>query len=110
MSIFAPKNSTTMSKLCYVLTIFLLSVSAVSLAYDYEYLTFSDTAGKTSFSLGQIERITFSPDNMNVELADGTLRSIPLASLSRMFFSDSNLTTMIDDAATEPSIIKAPFS
>lgn len=94
----------TMRLLRYFLTVILVILSSVSQADNYQYLNIGESGDESSFAISQINRITFSPDYMNLELMDGTVRQLPLASLSKMFFSNDNLSTVSSAWASESTI------
>ena len=70
----------------------LLAVCALSAQADnYQYLTVSGTDGDTSFAVSSIQRITFTATTMELHMTDGRQESLPLSSLSRMFFTAESL-------------------
>lgn len=66
----------------------LLAISSAIMADDYQYLTVTQANGETSFAVSDIRKITFDATNMVLHLSDDTTQSLPLAGLSKMFFSD----------------------
>lgn len=66
----------------------LLSLASVAMADNFAYLTIGQNDGETSFSISQISKITFDEQNMILHLSDNTTQQLPLASLSKMFFSN----------------------
>lgn len=81
----------------------LLTVSGTAFADSYAYLTIGQTGGETSVSVSDISRITFDSSNMVLHLANGTEQKLPLASLSKMFFSETG-TNGIAAVSTQPTI------
>ena len=71
-----------------ILAILFLAVSTTVLADDYACLSVVQTSKQNNFTLNTIKRITFDADNMVVTLVDGTQQKLPLASLTKMFFSN----------------------
>ena len=66
-----------------------MATTTTALADSYTYLTVSNNDNtEQSYTVSQIEKITFEEDNMVVYLTDGTKASTPLPGLGRMFFSD----------------------
>lgn len=65
----------------------MLAVCSVAMADDYKYLTIGQYDGESSYSVSSIQKITFDTSNMILHLTDGTTASLPLSSLSKMFFS-----------------------
>ena len=65
----------------------LLFFSSSALADNYQYLTVSQPDGDTSFIVTSIQKITFDAGNMLLYLTDGSTQTLPLNSLSKMFFS-----------------------
>ena len=56
-------------------------------ADEYTYLTVSQSEGTTNFEVSQIEKISFDQSDMIVWLSNGSEERLPLAGLSKMFFS-----------------------
>ena len=67
----------------------LLAVSGTAHADEYAYLTIDQTGNETSFAVSSINRITFSNTDMVLHMNDGTQQTLPLASLSKMFFAEN---------------------
>lgn len=91
----------------HFLTVFLLLMSSVCMADSYQYLVVGEGGeggGETGFAISQIERITFSSTDMNIELTDGTIRQIPLLSLSKLFFSADDFSALASATASGSSI------
>jgi len=65
----------------------MLSISSGIMADNYAYLTIGQSDSESSFELSQISRITFDQQNMILHMADNSTQQLPLASLSKMFFS-----------------------
>lgn len=65
----------------------LLAAGTTAQADDYAYLTVNQESGETSFAISTISKITFDTSNMIVSLSDGTTQELPLAGLSKMFFT-----------------------
>lgn len=65
----------------------LLAAGTTASADDYAYLTVNQESGETSFAISSISKITFDASNMIVALSDGTTQELPLAGLSKMFFT-----------------------
>jgi hypothetical protein len=61
--------------------------SLTALADDYQYLTVSSDGGQNSYTVSNIQKITFDATNMVLHLSDGTTQQLPLAGLQKMFFS-----------------------
>ena len=85
------KNQMTMKIRNLFLTL-AMTVSLTAAADDYAYLRVDGTDGENVFTVSQIDRITFDNQNMVLTLTDGTQNTLPLASLSRMFFTQSSET------------------
>ena len=80
----------------------LLFFTATTVAADeYSYLTVSQTGTATNFEVSKIDKITFDASNMILNLTDGTKQTLPLASLSKMFFSDGDLTGIASTSTTQ---------
>ena len=88
MLTFAQKY-TIMKTFRTIVAAMLLTVSATMMADDYTYLTVTQTGGETSFTVSDIQKITFDSTHMLISLSDGTTQSLPLSDLSKMFFSNS---------------------
>ena len=71
-----------------IIAALMLVLSTTALADNFAYLTIDQTGGEASFEISQISKITFDADNMILHLTDGTQQQLPLASLTKMFFSD----------------------
>jgi hypothetical protein len=70
-----------------VASLLLVLGATAALADDYQYLTISQNDGETSYTVSSIRKITFDATNMVLHLSDGSEQSLPLADLSKMFFS-----------------------
>jgi len=68
----------------------LLAISSAAAADNYAYLTISQTEGDADYAVSNISKITFDTQNMMVHLTDGSEAKLPLAGLSKMFFSNSS--------------------
>jgi hypothetical protein len=79
-----------MKKMRSVLMALLLTVCGVAMADGYAYLTIGQNTGDTEVALNNISKITFDETNMILNMTDGTRQSLPLAGLSKMFFSDGS--------------------
>jgi hypothetical protein len=77
-----------MKALRNIIAALMLAVSSTVMADNFAYLTIDQTGSETSFEISQISKITFDATNMIVHLTDGTQQQLPLASLTKMFFSD----------------------
>ena len=81
-----------MSKLRTILATMLFALTSISaLADDYRYLIISGDNGQNSYSVSNIQKITFDATNMVLHLSDGTEQQLPLAGLQKMFFSAEGL-------------------
>ena len=76
-----------MSTLRTLLAAFVLTFSSIVMADDYQYLTVTQSDGDTSFTVSDIQKITFDTTNMNLHLKDGSTQSLPLVNLQKMFFT-----------------------
>lgn len=81
-----------MTKLKNILMAALLTMSTAAMADNYAYLTVDDTNGENSFSLNEIKKITFDTANMIITMTNGSTTQLPLASLNKMFFSETGIT------------------
>ncbi len=79
-----------MNKIRTFLASLLLTCCTVALADNFQYLTVSESDGETSYAVSDIRKITFDGMYMNMELKDGTIQTLPLADLSKMFFSQES--------------------
>jgi len=79
----------------------MLAFTTQAVADDFAYLTVSQDNGSSSFQVSQISKITFDASNMVLHLSDGTTQQLPLASLSKMFFSASAQGIATISAASE---------
>ena len=83
------KNKEVMKNFRTLVTSIMLTLgSIVATADDYQFLTVSQADGKTNFAVSNIQKITFDTSNMLLHLSDGTIQSLPLSSLQKMFFTD----------------------
>ncbi len=71
-----------------ILAVLLLTIGVAVQADDYAYLTIEQKGGTNSVSISNIKNITFDETNMLINLTDGTQQQLPLAGLSKMFFSN----------------------
>ena len=67
----------------------LLTVSGAAMADDYAYLTVTQTGGESSYAVSSIEKITFEASDMVLHLTGGNTTKVPLAGLSKLFFTSS---------------------
>jgi len=88
MAIFAPKIKGIMKKFRTLMASLMLALASTALADNYQYLTITQDGGDTSFTVSNIQKITFDTTNMILQLMDGTSQSLPLSGLQKMFFSD----------------------
>ncbi len=65
-------------------------IPTTSLADDYKYLTIAENGTETSYGVSSIQKITFDASDMVLHLTDGTTQRLPLANLTRMFFSETS--------------------
>ena len=79
-------------KLKNILMGLMLAASTVAVADNYAYLTIDQNNEESSISLNEISRITFDSNNMIIHMANGTKAELPLASLSKMFFTEKDIT------------------
>ena len=77
-----------------LLAALLLMVSAQMMADNFAYLTVSQSGSATNFEVSKIDKITFDASDMVLSMTDGTTQRLPLAGLSKMFFSDGDLTSI----------------
>ncbi|MBR1484901.1 MAG: T9SS type A sorting domain-containing protein [Prevotella sp.] len=77
----------TMKTIKTLLMAALLAAGTTAMADDYAYLTVNQDSGDASFAVSTISKITFDATNMIVTLSDGTTQELPLAGLSKMFFT-----------------------
>jgi hypothetical protein len=68
----------------------MLTLGMNAMADNYAYLTVGQDEGETSVEVSQVDKITFDASNMVIHLSDGNEQSLPLGSLSRMFFSETS--------------------
>ncbi|MCR4603785.1 MAG: T9SS type A sorting domain-containing protein [Prevotella sp.] len=66
----------------------LLMIGSTAMADSYQYLTIAQSGGETSFTVNNIQKITFDTTNMILQLKDGTSQSLPLSGLQKMFFAN----------------------
>ena len=90
MTIFARKIIYIMKTLRSIFLAAMLSLSGTVTGDNFAYLTISQSGSDTNFEVSQISRITFDEQNMILHLTNNTTQQLPLASLSKMFFSDGN--------------------
>lgn len=79
-------------KLKNILMGLMLAASTVAVADNYAYLTIDQNNEESSISLSEISRITFDSNNMIIHMANGTKAELPLASLSKMSFTEKDIT------------------
>ena len=91
-------------KLKQIFMAMLLTVSTTVLADNFSYLTISQSGEETSFSISEISKITFDANNMIINMTNGENAQIPLASLSKMFFSETGLTGITAASTNKPQI------
>ncbi len=84
------KNNNVMKILRKIFAIGMLMTCSLAHADNYAYLTIGQEGGQTSVQVSQISKITFDADNMIIHLTDGTTQQMPLATLSKMFFTGTN--------------------
>ena len=84
-----------------ILAAMLLTFCGTAFADDYAYLTIAQNSGETNYEISAINKITFDETNMILNLTDGTHQKLPLANLSKMFFTSD--PTGISTAAAEKS-------
>lgn len=84
------KNIIVMNILRNFFAIGFFMTCSLAHADNYAYLTIGQEGGQTSVQVSQIDKITFDANNINIHLTDGTTQQMPLASLSKMFFTGSN--------------------
>ena len=65
---------------------------ATATADTYTYLNINNEDGTASFELADIRNITFDANDMLLNLTNGSTQRLPLASLSKMFFSTAEAT------------------
>ena len=68
----------------------MLLIGTCAMADNYAYLTIGQDGSQTSVSVSQISKITFDANNLIIHLTDGGTQELPLASLSKMFFTASD--------------------
>lgn len=68
----------------------LTATATTALADDYKYLTIAGDGTETSYEVDNIDRITFDATDMVLHLTDGNQQRLPLASLQRMFFTQTS--------------------
>lgn len=83
-----------MKKIRTLLLSMFLAIGTSAIADNYSYLTIDKNDGETSFSLSEIKKITFEGSNMIITMTDGSTQQLPLASLNKMFFSETGLTAI----------------
>jgi len=66
----------------------MLAIGSTAQADNYQYLTITQDGGDTSFSVSNIQKITFDTTDMILQLKDGTTQSLPLSGLQKMFFAN----------------------
>ena len=89
------------------LTVTVLFISALAWADDYAFLNVVDNNNEQKFAVSNIQKITFADGNMVVTLADGTAQTLPLLSLTRMFFTEGNtdgISTISGEKAADFSL------
>ena len=101
-----------MNKIRTYMASLLLAFCTTGAADNFQYLTISESDGEMSYSVSNIVRITFDETNMNLLLKDGSTQSLPLANLSKMFFSQessgmASLTTMKSKIRFAGGILRA---
>ncbi len=67
----------------------MLLVGIHAMADNYAYLTITQTGAEKNFEVNQIDKITFDSSDMVLHLTTGTEQRLPLASLEKMFFSQT---------------------
>jgi hypothetical protein len=77
-----------MMRLKNVLAGLLLMVATSTQADNYAYLNVNTNAGENSYTVTNINKITFDTDNMVLHLTDGTTTALPLTGLDKMWFSN----------------------
>jgi hypothetical protein len=75
-----------------MLTAMLLMLSATAMADNYAYLAIQEQDKENTYSLQQISKITFNEANMILNMTDGSKVELPLAGLSKMFFTEAGPT------------------
>ena len=95
-----------------ILTVLLMALFTTATADNYTYLTVSEQGTETSFEVNSISKITFDTTNMTLHLTNGTTQQLPLAKLSKMFFSNNgaagitNLRTDEAQLSMEGGVLK----
>jgi hypothetical protein len=75
-----------------IILILLSVITLVTRAVDYNYLVFTLNDGSEQAIVATDLNITFTDGNLVATTGNETLASIPLASLQKMHFSESNTT------------------
>ncbi|MBQ8127479.1 MAG: hypothetical protein IJ176_03675 [Prevotella sp.] len=78
-----------MKRLATLLTSLMLMLGMPAMADNYAYLTITQDAAETSIEVSTIDKITFDASDMVLHLNSGAEQRLPLASLERMFFSQT---------------------
>ena len=78
-------------------------------AYDYPYLVFQNTEGTTAVLAVEQLSITISNGQLVATNADGT-QSLPLADLSKMYFTQQADLTGISNAGTQEEEVVEVFT
>lgn len=78
-------------------------------AYDYPYLVFQNTEGTTTVLAVEQLSITISNGQLVATNADGT-QSLPLADLSKMYFTQQADLTGISNASTQEEEVVEVFT
>ena len=79
-----------MKNLRYMLAVLLLLVGVTAFADDYAYLSIVQTGEQSEVSISNIKNITFDDTNMIINLTDNSQQKLPLAGLSKMFFTNES--------------------
>lgn len=67
----------------------MMAVCSMAWADSFSFLTVAGSDNsEQSFTLSEIDKITFSENNMVVHMTDGSQQTVALPGLSRMFFSN----------------------
>ena len=79
-----------MKRLKTLLAALMLLIGMHATADNYAYLTITQTGSEQSVEVNQIDKITFDASDMVLHLTTGTEQRLPLASLEKMFFSQTS--------------------
>lgn len=73
-----------------IIAAILTTVTTTVAADSYAYLTIAQTGGSTDVSVSSIKKITFDENNIVLNMTDGSQNKLPLANVTKMFFSESS--------------------